>query len=159
MWSLCLTCDFIIISNCAEHYMNSNFVCVCVYIRDSIQMRACAQNSLINFLAHTYVIRPLIKIQPRSCENPLTDTDGEISSFCTLRIQSQHSLAPLFTHSHFSCMINALRFSDAGNKLRFWTIINHPHFASSPMPLQNLVLSPQEQKQDATVYNLQQKVI
>lgn len=85
---VCLKCDFLIISNCAEHYMNSNAACVCVCARvcfgDSTQMRAYAQNSWINFFwVGSYISnRSINQNTARSCENPLTETDGGIRSFC-----------------------------------------------------------------------------
>lgn len=83
---VCLKCDFLIISNCAEHYMNSNAACECVCFGDSTQMRAYAQNPWIHF--HSFWVgshisnRSINQNTARSCENPLTETDGGIRSFC-----------------------------------------------------------------------------
>lgn len=81
----------------------------------------------------------------RSCENPLKETDGEIFCLCTLRIDPSWVWSGSTVRSFaIDCMMNTGKFSVASNELRFWTNLNHHHFASHQHLWDNGFLSSQK---------------
>lgn len=103
---VCLKCDFLIISNCAEHYMNSNAACVCVSQTAPRWEHMLKILGLIFFFfwVGSYISnRSINQNTARSCENPLTETDGGIRSFC---------IPEMVQISESSCSILYWRLSD-----------------------------------------------